>query len=282
MRVPFPAILVAAGLVAGACKSTTNVTVLPAPSSLESVTMNEAVVLYWADNAFASDAADFSIYRVYSASYNGACGTRWSLEGTTVAPEFLVGALTNGVTVCYHVTALSKDGGESDWSPERQDTPRPDARNVAVYAYTVNPGASGFRFWDDLNNDGIVQPSELGLVQSGTLNSIDFVVDRSTVDSSLWIIPVYSGTTMQQYGYVEDLTSIDFAPASGYAGDSLKAQPGYGYVFKMVEGSLVVHYGAVRVTHVGRQFLVLDWSLQTDPGNRELAPPRAMVTTSPR
>ncbi len=279
MRVPLPAILAAAGLLAAACKSTTNVTVLPAPSSLESVSLNEAVVLYWADNAYASDAVDFSIYRVYSTSYNGACGTRWSLEGTTVAPEFLVGALTNGVTVCYCVTALSKDGGESDGSPERQDTPRPDARNVVVYAYSSNPAASGFRFWDDANGNDIGDPGELGLVQSGTLSSIDFVVDRSTIDSSLWIIPVFSGTTMQQYGYVDDLTSIDYAPASGYSPDSLEAFPGDGYVFQRQDAS-GLHYGAVRVTHVGRQFLILDWSVQTDPGNPELAPPRAMVTSS--
>src|SRR2546422_6450731 len=58
-------------------------------------------------------------------------------------------------------------------------------------------------------------------VQDGSGPDIDFVVDRSTIDSSLWIIPVFSGTTMQQYGYVDDLTSIDFAPASGYTADSL-------------------------------------------------------------
>ena len=29
-------------------------------------------------------------------------------------------------------------------------------------------------------------------------------------------------------------------------------------------------YGAVRVTHVGQDFLILDWAFQTDPGNPEL------------
>jgi hypothetical protein len=29
-------------------------------------------------------------------------------------------------------------------------------------------------------------------------------------------------------------------------------------------------YGAVRVSHVGTDFLILDWSYQTDPGNPEL------------
>jgi hypothetical protein len=31
-----------------------------------------------------------------------------------------------------------------------------------------------------------------------------------------------------------------------------------------------VQYGAVRITHVGQNFLILDWAYQTDPGNPEL------------
>jgi hypothetical protein len=210
------------------------------------------------------------------------CGTSWSLEGSTVAPEFLVGALTNGVPRCYRVTALATDGSESAPSPIWQDTPRPDARNLLVYAYPVDSAHSGFRFWDDLNNNGKGEANELGLIQSGNLSSVDFVVDRHGADSSLWIIPVFSGTTMQQYGsgFLNDLTSIDFAPLNGYVLDSAKVQPGYGYVFQLVEGSgpsAVLHYGAVRVSYVGRQYLILDWSVQTDPGNPELTVRKAVA-----
>jgi len=66
-----------------------------------------------------------------------------------------------------------------------------------------------------------------------------------------------------------DLTSIDFAPASGYSRNMIQAVPGYGYVFQIVEGS-TLRYGALRVTHVGRDYLILDWSFQTDQGNPEL------------
>jgi hypothetical protein len=65
------------------------------------------------------------------------------------------------------------------------------------------------------------------------------------------------------------LTSIDFAPAAGYSRDMIQAVPGYGYVFEIVEGA-TVRYGALRVTHVGRDYLIFDWSFQTDPGNPEL------------
>jgi hypothetical protein len=68
---------------------------------------------------------------------------------------------------------------------------------------------------------------------------------------------------------VADLTSIDFAPASGYSRSMIQAVPGYAYVFEIVEGT-TLRYGALRVTHVGRDYLIFDWSFQTDPGNPEL------------
>ncbi len=39
----------------------------------------------------------------------------------------------------------------------------------------------------------------------------------------------------------------------------------------MLAGDAFPRYGAVRVTHVGRDFVIFDWSYQTDPGNPELA-----------
>src|SRR2546426_3448999 len=32
----------------------------------------------------------------------------------------------------------------------------------------------------------------------------------------------------------------------------------------------VLHYGALRMTHVSRQYVIFDWSVQTDPGNPDL------------
>jgi hypothetical protein len=279
-------LLAVAGLGAAACQNTTGGTTLSpleAPASISSISLNSAVFLDWADNAFESDPNRFSIYRVYSASYNldtGVCGMDWSLEGTTVAHEFLAGQLKNGVPRCYASSAISVEGLESGWSPFWQDTPRPDARNVVLYALQTKVDSSGFRFWSDANSDGIGQTSELGLIENGTLTDIDFALHLNASDSTLWIVPVFAGTSVQQYGLtpVSDLTSIDFAPASGYAGDSLLARPGFGYVFEIVDGP-VLHYGAVRMTHVGRQYVILDWSVQTDPGNPELVVPKGPALT---
>ena len=245
-----------------------------APTSLSSITLDAAVALTWSDNPFVSDPGNFQNYNVYSTSYdldNDRCGTSWQLEGTTVAPEFLVGALTNGVPRCFTVTAMSPRGAESDRSPMRADTPRPDARNVALVAFQVQSAGSGFRFWDDLNGDGAVQDGELGLVRSGGGTDIDFAVDR--INGELFLTPVRAGTGVEFYDEnnpVEDLTSIDFAADRTYRTTAIQASPGFGYVFEMNGGDGFKRYGAVRVTHVGQDFLILDWAFQTDPGNPEL------------
>ncbi|HUL03846.1 MAG TPA: hypothetical protein VLV16_11515 [Gemmatimonadales bacterium] len=289
MRTQTLVALVFAGLLAVGCDSstTTNTVVLsplPAPDSLGSVSLNRAIELHWADNAFRSAPSRFEWYTVYSTSYNldtGVCGATWEIEGTTVAPEFLAGALTNGVPRCYTTTAIATDGSESDRSPLWQDTPRPDARNVLVYADGTNLALSGFRFWDDVNGNGTGESNELGLVQSGASTDVDFMIHRNA-DSSLSIVPVFTGTSVRFYGAgpVADLTSIDFAPASGYGRSALLAMPGYGYVFEIVDGPNPT-YGAVRVTHVGRQYLILDWSVQTDPGNPELQLHGGSVVAAP-
>lgn len=256
---------------------------LPAPDTLGSISLNRAIHLGWADNA-ALDTT-FKWYRVYSASYDldhNLCGTDWVLEGETVSNEFLASVLTNGVPRCFGVSAISKQGYESLWSPLRNDTPRPDARNVLVYAFEVQPGQSGFRFWNDANGNGVGDPGELGLVQDGSRTDIDFWVHLRASDSTLWLVPEFAGDSMQLYSSqpIADLTSIDFAPAGGYTRNMFQAVPGYGYVFQMNEAG-AYHYAGLRVTAVSRQYVIFDWSVQTDPGNPELAPkPRSTARQS--
>jgi hypothetical protein len=246
-----------------------------APTSLSSTTLDGAIALVWSDNPFQADPDIFGNYRVYSTSYDidtGDCGSDWLLEGTTVAPEFLAGALANGVPRCFSVTAVSVDGIESDRSPLRGDTPRPDARNVALSAAPTSPIGSGFRFWDDLNDDGSTQSGELGLVRNANDLDIDFFVDRDG-NGDLFLTPVRLGTGVEYYNEndpVEDLTSIDFAEDRAYRTTGIQALPGFGYVFETDGGDGFVRYGAVRVSHVGTTFLIMDWAFQTDPGNPEL------------
>jgi len=247
---------------------------LERPLTLSSISLDRAVHLVWADNAFAAAPLRFRDYRVYSTRYDldaNLCDADWVIEGTTVAPEFLASALTNGAPRCFAVAAISVEGYESLWSPLRQDTPRPDGRNVLLYAHAADPTRSGLRFWNDVNGDGRAQPAEVGLVVGGATADADFSVRRDAADSTLWLRPEFAGVGMRLYAGapVADLTDVDYAPAGGYGRGEIEAVPGYAYVFEINEGS-AVRYGAVRVTHVGRAYLILDWSFQPDPGNPEL------------
>jgi hypothetical protein len=247
---------------------------LPAPVTLTSISLNSAVHLQWSDNPFEQYPNDFSYYRVYSTSYsldNNLCGASWSLEGTTVAPTFLAGALANGVPMCFSVTAVSLDGTEGTSSPLRNDTPRPDGQNVLVFTIDTLAGAqSGFRFWLDANGNGQVDVNELGLVGPGSSATADFYVMRDATGT--WLVPQRAGVTMQVYGSapITDVTSIDVAPNGGYSRNAYEAVPLWGYVFQTDDGIGFYKYGAVRVSAVGSGYVILDWSYQTDPGNPEL------------
>jgi hypothetical protein len=245
------------------------------PATVSSTSLDGAIALTWTDNSYTSDPGNFQNYKVYSTSYNldqNQCGSSWQVEGTTVAPEFVVGALTNGVPRCFAVSAVSVDGFESGRSPLRSDTPRPDSRNIILYATQFQPAASGFRFWDDLNGDGTVQANELGLVRPSAGLNIDFFVDRDGA-GNLFLTPVRAGTGVEYYdpnNPVDDLTSIDFAELRAYSPAPIPANLGYGYVFEMDGGDGFKRYGAIRLSHVGHDFLIMDWAYQTDPGNPEL------------
>jgi hypothetical protein len=266
-------------VVLGACGGDDNNNTAPGippdtPAILTSTSLDGAVALTWTDNSYQSAPDIFSNYRVYSTAYdldNDACGDTWSLEGTTVAPEFIVGALENGIPRCFHVTAVSADGSESGGSPPKADTPRPDSRNVAVATVQSDPAVSGFSFWSDADGDGQSDDNELGVVTSGASDAIDFFVDRD-VDGRIFLTPVRFGTGVEYYSNapVEDLTSIDFAEDQVYRTTGIEALPGYGYVFEMDGGDGFQRYGALRVTHVGQTFIIFDWAFQTDPGNPEL------------
>jgi len=255
---------------------------LQAPSSSASTALNGAIYVAWSDNAFTSDPDGFYQYRVYSAPFSlddNLCGD-WALEGTTVAPEFIAGALTNGFPRCFGVSAESIEGWESMWSPLAADTPRPDARNVVLYTDQSDPSQAGFRFFQDLNGDGLVQPNELGLVGSSNLASIDFAL-TDPAGPGIYFAPIRQGTGVLQYGNgpVDDLTSIDIAPLNGYTTAPILVQPGFLYVFAMDGGDGFARYGAVRPTHVGGNFIIFDWSYQTDPGNPDLEVRGGLPTT---
>ena len=249
---------------------------LPRVNQLFSTSLNGAVALSWTDNPFEADPAGFRTYRIFSTPFNldtGLClDTGWVLEGTTVAPEFIAGALPNGFPRCFGVSAVTIEGFESLWSPIVDDTPRPDARNIAITSSQFDAAQSGFRFWRDQNADGLAQDGELGVVLAGASPNADFSIERDGA-GQLWLTPVRAQASVALYsgGPIDDLTAIDIAPVGGYSHLPVQLLPGYGYVIQITgspDGFL--RYGALRATHVGTEFTIIDWSFQTDPGNPQL------------
>ena len=234
-----------------------------APSSLSTVTLNRAIQLSWSADARLAAPELFDYYRIYSTLYDLDAGTcnasRWALEGTTVSEDFVASGLPNGVPRCFAVSTISRDGHESVTTRPKADTPRYDARNVLVYAAEASLASSGFRFY-------LPTASQYGVVMSGDRPDIDFRVERRS-DGSLWMRPVRSGTVIARARLVADLTSIDDAPPrSEFSASAIEAVPGYLYVFEttLTDG---LHYGALRITHVASDYVIFDWSYQSDPGN---------------
>lgn len=239
---------------------------LPAPLGLTSISLNGAIQLAWQSNAVESNRNAFDHYIVYSTAYDGSrgvCTSTWSKEGSTVADAFFAGNLTNGVSRCFAVSAVTRDGHESAWSDSRLDTPRPDARNVFVYGSAARRDSAGFLFFDESTR-------RLGVVAAAARSDLDFTVERQS-DGSLWLAPARAGVTMMLYSTkpVADLTSIDRAPSTGFNNNRIEAVPGYAYVFRVTKND-GVHFAAVRVALTTADYVVFDWSYQSSPGNAEL------------
>ena len=166
----------------------------------------------------------------------------------------MVGALANGVPRCFAVTAVSVDGFESDRSPLRADTPRPDARNVVLFALQPAAGAAASGSGTTSTATARRRTGELGLVRSGARRRHRLLrrprrVGRSLPDPGRPAPGSSSTTPTTGRGPHHRSTS----PPIQHAIAPLRSlrSPGFGYVFEMDGGDGLQRYGAVRVTHVG-------------------------------
>lgn len=239
---------------------------LPAPLALASVTLNGAVQLSWEPNAYESAPQAFDSYRVYSTPWGAVRGcdaSAWSLEGTTVSDGFLARNLPNGETRCFAVSAISRDGHESMWSNVRQDTPRYDARGVVLDASDVRRATSGFVFMTAGGG------SAYGAIVADTTPGADLVVERRA-DGSLWFRAARAEARVAPYSVapISELTSIDQAPAAGYA-DAARAIAGHGYVVR-VQYADGVRFAGIRVVHVASDYVLFDFAFQSRTGSGEL------------
>ena len=241
----------------------------PVPTNLEVVALDGTNYIRWNDNARSAD--DFSAYRVYLLSEQGATTTPL---GESDSPGFLDALAENGVTFSYAVSSVDIHGHESGKSLEGHGTPRPDFAGELVYSFMDVPNSSGFSF---------VESDELDPILSGGSPLRHFRLEADA--SGWWLVPGPSAevfpngvfTTRLKCGVAADALCEDWtiAPLSGYSPSEIAVEPEFTYMWRVVDGLGVVHYGAIRVALLGTDqsgaaLMIFDWAYQLQGGNPQL------------
>ena len=241
----------------------------PVPSGLEVVALDATNYIRWNDDARSAD--DFSAYRIYLLSDQGATQT---LLGHSDSPGFLDALAENGVTSSYAVSSVDLFGHESDTSGSAQGTPRPDFTGELVYSFVDQPNLSGFRFSDSDQLDPVV---------SGGSLTRHFRLETDALGS--WLVPGPSAevfpegvlTTELKCGVATDAQCQEWttAPLSGYSAVEIPVEPEFTYMWRVFEGDGAARFGAIRVTLLGTDqsgaaLMIFDWAYQLQGGNPQL------------
>ena len=239
----------------------------PVPASLEVVALDATNYIRWNDNARAD--GEFSAYRIYLVA-----GATQTLLGESDSPGFLDALAENGVTSDYAVSSVDFYGHESGTTPTAAGTPRPDFTGELIYSFMDDPDLSGFRFSESEEIDPIV---------SGGSPARHFRLETDV--SGWWLVPGPSAevfpqgvfTTQLKCGVAADAQCEDWttAPLSGYSAVDIAAEAEFTYMWRVVDGAGVLHYGAVRVTllgtdQTGAELMIFDWAYQIQGGNPQV------------
>lgn len=245
----------------------------PIPDATSVIALDASNFIVWGVGS--RSAGDFSHYRVYLDDD----GTAFLL-GETDSEGFLDLLAENGVTSGYFVTAVDTDGHESDGSVIAEGTPRPDFAGELVYDHFDVPSQSGFLFTED---------EEIVPVTDGSsLAGIDFRVERdpAAADADGWFMVLGDGaavyqesfpTTALKCGVGADATCVDVAtaPTTGYTTDDMPLVIENSYVLRVQGSDGQIHYGVIRVTHLGtdqdgNDLMIFDWAYQLQANNPDL------------
>lgn len=268
--------LVLVGLVLAGCgdETTTRPRVPPAaPRGLFSVTGDGTVRLVW----MANTETDVVGYRVYQAPCASGSSCPYTRIGTVSAPAgeeyvtYVVTGLPNGETAFFAVSAVDRDGLESELSyNDVFDTPRPAGTGLVLYNYLDYESDVGYDF-------SAFQRTDLPGVPTDIFYGY-FVEDGSGYVYQQIFVPDYD-TNIQDAGYATSLDAVDFASTQGWSpSGTVEAVVGHNYVVWTRDN----HFAKFRVVAVGPNSVTLDWAYQLDPGNQELAVTPGTDDGSPR
>ncbi len=230
------------------CCSNPDETPPAVPRGVTSVTGDESVTLYWYPNR-EPDLEGYRIYRGFAPT------GYYDLVASSVSAYWVDQSVENGDTYYYAVSAYDCEGNESELSYDLvHDTPRPEGRGVVLWDYWQYPNDAGFNF-----SEGMVQPWDA--------RTTDIFYDCDPDLETPFMNCRDEETDIQDFGYIDSLDDIDWAPEDGWSGLGwVELIRGHGYIVWTRSN----HFAKFRVTHIEGEYIKLDWAYQIDPGNPEL------------
>jgi hypothetical protein len=239
----------------------------PVPDELDAIPLDASVFVAW--SAKSRDAEDFSFYRVYLEGGEGSV----VFLGETDSEGFLDLRVENGNTYGYFVTAVDREGHESEGSELVEGSPRPDFHGELLYAHEDRPDVSGFRFQESGDASPIVSGNDQGRHFRLEFDGMDWWLEPGP---GIQVANEAHFTTALRCGPGADPGCLDvrWAPESGYGSVGVVLVPENAYTLRVPAEGGQWRYGLVRVSHLGfaqdGAIAIFDWAYQLQPGNPSL------------
>jgi hypothetical protein len=187
--------------------------------------------------------------------------------------------LPNGEQYYYAVRAFDTGGLNSEYSyDEITATPRPE-RFDSLYEHDYFPDGSGIDFYDEGGVAGTKQRD------SSATPDLFFAYEEDEHGKTTYQLVAYrNGVDIQDVGYVgPTVYDYDFknvAPELGWSSTGIvEAIAGHCYMLRLLEND-GYHYMKLIIAPeiesrdpLTQEKVLFWWAFQTDPGNRDLAPP---------
>jgi hypothetical protein len=224
------------------------------PRGVRSITGDGQVTIEW----FPNGEQDLDRYKIWR-DENGDEEFDLLVEVSSNTPRFVDEDVSNGITYSYAVSAVDREGNESDLSPEKvTDTPRPSGNNVTLNDFNLFPDRSGFDF---------SQPSRGAITWDLPATDIYF-----GFDTEVNVPYLYSDnlTEMQDMGYHDGFDEVDVSPVRGFTTEFVELIEGHIYTIFTPDGN----FAKIHVIAVSDNSATFNWAYQIDPDNPQLTPPR--------
>jgi len=225
------------------------------PDGVYSVTGNRIVTIFWNPNR-EPDLAGYAVYYNYDGGLSYNLLTEVPADQTWYEDKNLI----NGETKFYAVVAYDTEGLVSELSYEDVfDTPRPEGVDLVLNDYLgQNNHLSGYRF-ASLTGSAQAWDDPATHIYFGTPNG------------EYTLFTARAGVDIQDYGYVESMDEVDWAPTNGWALLPKTALiPGHSYIVRILDVQGRYNFAKIYIAELTPDHVTMDWAYQTAPDNPEL------------